>query len=135
MATPTSARMSASSSESQVAASIRPERSAETAPLNSPRTPPRRLRYEGGRLDRLGRQLRRRLDRLGVAPVDRGRWRRRRRRRGRAAVAVRAAAVGGRVGGAQPAAAAAAPSAAAAGERVATIPSDDHRQDGDRRRR
>ena len=44
VATPTSARMSASSSDSQVDASIRPERSADTAPLNSPRTVPRRLR-------------------------------------------------------------------------------------------
>ena len=42
--TPTSARMSASSSESQVAASILPLRRAETAPLKMPRTLPRRLR-------------------------------------------------------------------------------------------
>src|ERR1700733_5119432 len=46
--TPTSARISASSSDSQVASSIRPDRSAATAPLNRPRTPPRRLRYVGG---------------------------------------------------------------------------------------
>ena len=38
VSTPTSARMSASSSESQVAASILPERRAATAPLNRPRT-------------------------------------------------------------------------------------------------
>ena len=44
VATPTSARMSASSSDSQVAASMRPDRRAETAPLKSPRTLPRRLR-------------------------------------------------------------------------------------------
>ena len=42
--TPTSARMSASSSESQVAWSILPLRSEETAPLKMPRTVPRRLR-------------------------------------------------------------------------------------------
>ena len=44
MATPTSARMSASSRDSQVAWSMRPVRSEATAPLKSPRTLPSRLR-------------------------------------------------------------------------------------------
>ena len=44
VATPTSARISASSSESHVAWSMRPARRDATAPLKRPRTLPRRLR-------------------------------------------------------------------------------------------